>query len=309
MIYFSNGFSVVRTFLDSFAFLIEWFQFIRLPLVVTGILITLDLISQKFSCETLRVLIPKNAAGTCRYHGLHSSASTGPINLPLQSLGIRLVAIFILCWMPVSNSAPTLSAISTGNQPTNGGTIISVSGSGFVLYSTISSLGDTAAQNTLWISTSAILCNVGYGIGGSIHFNLLINNFDPVSITQAVTFDDPSMSSISMPNILGGKFLSITVTGSSFGFTDFSPIERAGQTGLVSTLWSAETSVSCKASHGFSQSIRFMISFGGAGATITDATSYDIGAISIVAGGNLGEADSSFRTLFGSRFGTARYLI
>ncbi len=294
---------------NSFLYPIEWSRYFSFTILVTGFACTsVDLRRYeviRFQAFPIAFLLVSDASRFCHFLCCRSMTMIST-NLSYRSLGIWSISIFILCWMPVSNSAPTISSVSKGNQPTSGGTIISVSGSGFVLYSTISSVGDTAAQNTNWLSSSSILCNVGYGIGGSIQFNLLFETLNSVSISQAVTYDTPSISSIIAPNSFGSKFMGITVAGRRFGLMNFSPINRGSQTSTVETRWLADTSIFCKTADGLSRTLQIVISSGVHISTGTDAASYETSAVSVVANLNLARNAVSFSTISGSNFGKSR---
>ena len=272
------------------------------------ILLCVLLLSRKsFYRTSLEYLLLCTVCRRTRKRNLWSSKCSFCIRaMPRVKSTLWLALVFTLSSVPVSTAAPVISTILEGNQPTGGGTIISISGSGFLLYSTVSSLGYTSSGATTWISTTSVLTNAGYGIGGSISMSLLVDNFGSIFITQVATYDQPMISAISAPNMIGSESSSVTISGSSFAWANYSPYDRVGQSDSAATAWIADTSIFCKAPVGSFQSLILVVTLGIQVASLSEIATYETGIGSTVGVRNVGVIAGSSISIGGYSFGNVR---
>ena len=125
----------------------------------------------------------------------------------------------------VSNPAPTVTAISPNSGSTSGGTLVSITGTGFLAGATVSLGGTTAMGVTVVSSTSITATTTAHGAGA---VDVVVTNSDSQSGTlpqgftyTAVSNPAPTVTAIS-PNsgpVSGGTAVTITGTGFAAGQT------------------------------------------------------------------------------------------
>ncbi len=116
-----------------------------------------------------------------------------------------------------SYSPPVLSGITASSFPTAGGTIITITGSGFGLNPEVSIGSQSATVQATGTTHSRILCTLPAGEGTSQLVQVTVAG--QVSNSLSLDYDPPALTSISPSTgpTSGGTLL--TLTGSNFGLT------------------------------------------------------------------------------------------
>ncbi len=81
---------------------------------------------------------------------------------------------------------------------------------------------------------------------------------------------------------------------------------RIGGTGTVGTVWTSDTAVMCGVGAGGDGSMAVAVSGGRRVGSLTEGTTYDVGAVSGVGGRNEGRASGGSLSVVGAAFGTSR---
>ncbi len=113
--------------------------------------------------------------------------------------------------------APTLTSISPTSGTTNGGTAITITGTGFLTGATVS-LGGTAATNVVVASSTSITATTAAHAAGAVNVTVTNPDGQNVTLSNSYTFitPPPTITSISPTagTISGGT--SVTLTGTNF---------------------------------------------------------------------------------------------
>ena len=81
---------------------------------------------------------------------------------------------------------------------------------------------------------------------------------------------------------------------------------RIGATGAVGTVWTSDTAVVCGVGAGGDGSMAVAVSGGGRVGSVTEGTTYDVGAVSGMGVRNEGRTGGGSLSLVGADFGTSR---
>jgi galactose oxidase-like protein/IPT/TIG domain-containing protein/glyoxal oxidase-like protein len=135
----------------------------------------------------------------------------------INNKGVPSVAKFVLLSSSGGNPAPTVSAISPNTGMTNGGTGVTITGTGFQSGATVS-LGGTAATGVNVVSSTSITATTLAHSAGAV--SVVVTNTDTQtgSLNNGYTYSNsaPTITSIT-PNTgttAGGT--SVTITGTGF---------------------------------------------------------------------------------------------
>ena len=150
-------------------------------------------------------------------------------------------------------NVPAVLSVTQNNQPTTGGSNLSIAGFNFGSiqdYSGEVRMGFTSSPSSVWTSDSQITCTVASGVSGLISAAV---TFDSVVSTrsQAFTYGRPEVLFISRlfsaPS--GGDMVSIS--GKYFGCADYTPIAYVDYEPCMSTLWKSDSLLSCRVPRGY----------------------------------------------------------
>ncbi len=142
----------------------------------------------------------------------------------VNSSGVPSVAKFTKLGSTTGNPAPTLNSISPTSGSANGGTPVTITGTGFASGATVS-LGGTAATGVTVVSSTTITATTAAHAAGAV--NVVVTNPDAQSdtLTNGYTYTAvnpaPTVSSISPAagTVNGGTPISIVGTGFIAGAT------------------------------------------------------------------------------------------
>lgn len=140
--------------------------------------------------------------------------------------------------------------INSRNHPTTGATSITVYGSGFAGGdATIRTRsGGTAAEATLWRADTACLSRFPAGVMAT-HYSAMSIEEWLSTLTDAASFDVPS---VSLPHVQNHETISaliITTGGSNFGIIDSTSSQRLGISAVETSRWNSDTTLTWCVSH------------------------------------------------------------
>jgi hypothetical protein len=137
----------------------------------------------------------------------------------LNSNGVPSVASSILL-SSSSTPAPTVTSISPNSGTINGGTAVSITGTGFLAGATVS-LGGTAATGVTVVNSTSITATTPAHAAGTV--NVVVTNSDTQSgtLTQGFTYTTvsnppPTLTGVSPASGTAAGGTSVTITGTGF---------------------------------------------------------------------------------------------
>jgi hypothetical protein len=153
-----------------------------------------------------------------------------------------------------SYDAPIPVSASKGNCPTSGSFTAVILGANFGILnlSPHVKLGSSRAISTSWISDTIMIAKSASGLGVLLSVRVSVSTHS--STTSAYTYNKLVLSSVKNSNSPCTGSVLVTILGSAFALTSFSPASKVssnvdrvvGQTGCETSTWLADSSISCK---------------------------------------------------------------
>ena len=172
--------------------------------------------------------------------------------------------------------------ISPNNRPATGSYTITVAGAalGWTDMSARMRVGYTACEATGWISSTSLNCKVARGAKSSRSNEgaILVTVLSRQSanpMTDAFSYDQPTMSSLHLTNGAPTRTQTVTVTGKNMASYDASPKMRLGHTACETSDWISDTAVRCKPAASTHSSARMVVTLGLSIGTITNVFTFD----------------------------------
>merc|ERR1719183_2727065 len=135
-----------------------------------------------------------------------------------------------------------------GNAASTGSVSMTVSGSGMGVsdYTGSARVGGTACETTLgWESDSSVRCLSAGGVYGTLRVSVTAGGRAGTT-TEAASYDVESPSGAVRGNAASTGSVSMTVSGSGMGVSDYTGSARVGGTACETTLgWESDSSVRC----------------------------------------------------------------
>ena len=152
----------------------------------------------------------------------------------LNSAGVPSVAKFVLL-NGTGNPAPTVSSISPSSGTANGGTPVTITGTGFSAGATVK-LGGTAATGVTVISSTSITATTAAHSAGTV--DVVVTNSDSQSgtLSGGYTYTSSGGGGISFVQVTSA----VARSGSSISVT-FTAAQTAGNLNVVSVMWGDTT--------------------------------------------------------------------
>jgi sugar lactone lactonase YvrE len=114
--------------------------------------------------------------------------------------------------------------------------------------------GVSAAELSLWLSSSVVACKTVAGHKRSLHV-LVTAGIQEGSVTGAASFDLQSSSRTDTSNVPTVGGLVVSISGSHYGIFEYTARGRAGQTMCEEARWTSDSAVNCKISKGVDMSL------------------------------------------------------
>ena len=144
----------------------------------------------------------------------------------------------------VSYDAPRVSSAGVSNVASSGAMSVSVSGRGMGVggLSAVGRVGGSACGASVWRSDSGLVCRVAGGLPGG--FGAVVSaGVQRGSMSAAVSYDAPRVSSVALSNVVTSGFVSVTVVGGGFAVYGASSGGRMIFSASSATLWISGSSV------------------------------------------------------------------
>eukprot|EP00960_Hanusia_phi_P031190 749137-Hanusia_phi.AAC.1 len=202
---------------------------------------------------------------------------------------------------------PLVSASVRSNMPQTGSISLSIAGSHFWVFdSTVSfSLIHSSAEATTWISESSIKAKSNADCISTVKIMLSVDLQTSTS-SQALSFEAASITVPSNSNSPKTGSTLFTVVGSYFG-GQISQTARVHLTGILSTVWNSDTSITVRCAQGGASSSSFVITASHMAGSGTAIFSTDLARTSDVSGRNYQPASSAQIRLYGANYGILAY--
>jgi len=206
----------------------------------------------------------------------------------------------------LSFDVPQVSTFSGGaNAPATGSKIITLVGQDFghTEFSSDDREGFTSSENTLWQSDSSLSSIVAAGafsaLPTSVTIGIRLNTLTTVFSYDLVT-PKSVLDAKSNGPVTGA--VSLTVIGLNFAHFDYTGRLRLGHTACQTTVWVAESTLTCMESSGLWNTQHFILSLGRLHSTFSKSFTYDRPSLSAVALVNQLTQTARTLTVFGSGF-------
>ena len=204
----------------------------------------------------------------------------------------------------VSYDAPSVSSAGVSNVASSGAMSVSVSGRGMGVggLSAVGRVGGSACGASVWRSDSGLLCRV---ISGCFSGQVVLASLGMQrgSMSAAVSFDAPSVSSAALSNVVTSGFVSVTVVGGGFAVYGGSSGGRMLFSAASATLWISGSSVVARCGAGLGTGGSVAVSVGLQGGSLTLALSFDAVKVSSVSLMAVAVSGASSVEVFGHSIG------
>ena len=167
-------------------------------------------------------------------------------------------------------------------------------------------VGHSACEASDWVSETSVNCRVGGGVLGSRRVTVTAGD-RPGSLTEALSFDVPSLSVLTRGNRATTGSASVTVHGSNFAHARYTQAMRVGHSACEASDWVSETSVYCRIGAGVFGSLRVTLTAGDFVGSLTNALSFDVPPLSVLTRENRAATGSARVIVQGSSFGSVSY--
>lgn len=257
----------------------------------------------------LRALCPRAASSHDDSHTSSSLQSRDPWNLRVVSAQ-RLRHSLTLVWSLLAacaifashaEAALTVTAISSVNTPTVGGTTLTIHGSEFDAADG-GRVGLSTCESSTWISNTALLCVISTGFGQSLSVQLTTNTTD--TFLGAFSYDVAQISAQHGVNFAPTAGTDLTVMGINLGAVGTSAQASISSTATATTTWISDSALVCKSSRGIGPSLRTVVTTGLQVSTTTETQTYDSSAVSSRLSTNQNSLATNEFTIHGTNFGT-----
>ena len=213
----------------------------------------------------------------------------------------------------MSFQIPIVSSVMASTANGNGGSygIVTISGHGL-------GHGDdsgevrvegSGAEASGWSSDSSVACKIAFGRGGSLRVSMTLGG-QGGSQASAMSYDSegdvgPSLTSGAVQNIVAGGAGDVMLRQSASMGWVASAIGRIGSTRCEASMWTSTSDLQCKSPRGVRGSQSLAVTAGMRARSLTTAMTFDVGKVSVSAGGNAAATGAVLVTIAGSGYGTS----
>eukprot|EP00961_Rhodomonas_salina_P238136 3218554-Rhodomonas_salina.1 len=182
--------------------------------------------------------------------------------------------------------------------------IITVSGEyfGSLDRSPAGRMGGTTVEASEWVSDSSIRCSTASGIGTTLDLAVTVGRSTNTAVF-VVSYAHPEMSAVPTSNIQRGGAAQLLVIGRGLGAASYSARARTDDTSCAATSWVSDSTVLGKVAHGSRNSVSVMMTVGSSAATVSQAASFNVPAVSWINTTNTAGRETVLITVSGDGFG------
>ena len=170
-----------------------------------------------------------------------------------------------------SVAAPTVTALSPVSGPVAGGTVVTITGSGFVSGATTVKFGANAGTSVTFVSATSIRATTPAGIAGAVTVSATTTSGTSTNVTQFTYVAVPTVTALSPVSgpVAGGTV--VTITGS--GFVSGATTVKFGANAGTSVTFVSATSIRATAPAGVAGAVTVTATTT-TGGTSTNATQF-----------------------------------
>src|ERR1019366_9249320 len=131
--------------------------------------------------------------------------------------------------------APTVSGISPDHGPASGGTLVTITGTGFVDGATVTALG-YPVPGLIWVSSTTMTAVTPAAPFGLLDFGMIVTNPDGQSVIVPTHFTFDSPPTVTAVSPIGGALAgrpAVTISGTNFVATPIVPFGGVAATSVV----------------------------------------------------------------------------
>jgi hypothetical protein len=208
--------------------------------------------------------------------------------------------------------SPVVTYADLFNQPTSGGTSLTITGVNFGSVNltpasgSYARIGMTECATTSYTSDTSLLCQgeqgSGYGLNSMLTVSSLVGTRE-----NAFSFDTPITSQLQPANMVSTAYSSITLIGVNFGSMELSGTAVIGTTLCQTSSWASYTHLLCEVLPGIGKSITSTVEVSSLIGTLLAKFSYDSPTVSYNYVKNGPTSGSTELTLSGLNFGMQDY--
>ena len=215
---------------------------------------------------------------------------------------------------------PSIAGLGSANFPAVGNVTVTVQGTGYWVlplrylgdrHDTIQvQSGSTQCESTAWgngsVSVFCKIANIGHGatMRTIVTAGMIIG-----TLSESMSFDDPRISSLKLPNVPAMLSSPLILSGSGFESIEVSFSAKASYTACESTVWNSTSALNCQSAQGSHASVKVHITAGMQLGTTSQALSHDGASISMSNFGNVAAISGIKLTMLGTSLGSVHVTV
>jgi len=137
-------------------------------------------------------------------------------------------------------------------------------------------VGGSVCEETLWVSSSWVLCKHAMGFGASRAGGVVTVQYSQRLGTSTAAFSMDKIDVSGIINGIGVHGISVMIHSEGFGFVCSTHHARLDGSACSSTRWQSSTSLLCRSAAGIASSHRVSVSAGVLASSLTEAMSFDL---------------------------------
>jgi len=223
------------------------------------------------SCEASRWVAESSIL--CKLSGSSESAVSVSCSVGSQVSGALSAAL--------SYNLAAVRSVASGNAGSTGSSSLTVVGALFGSWDRSAQVRvqHTAASSTGWVADSAVVCRLVNGVNGALRA-LVSADMQRGSLSGAVSYDAPSVSSAGASNVASSGAMSVSVCGRGMGASGPSAVGRVGGSACASSVWRSDSGLVCRAVAGHGRDHVVLASAGVQRGSVSGAASYNAPSVS-----------------------------
>jgi len=188
----------------------------------------------------------------------------------------------------LSYNAPVVSSVGLSNAASSGGmsvTVVGRGGTGSSDFSATATVGVSGCAASVWRSESSVACRSSGGMrwGEAV---LVSHGLQRGSVSAAVSYDAPSVSSAGVSNAASSGGMSVSVSGRGMGVSGHSAAGRVGGSACGASVWRSDSGLVCRSGAGSGWGQHVLVSAGVQRGSLSAAVSYNAPSVSFAGASN-----------------------
>lgn len=203
--------------------------------------------------------------------------------------------------------APVVSDTLTANFASSGGATVTIHGLNFGSYapSPTAMVQEEVCSTTAWTTATTLACQLSSGGSSSSNdVRLTVGTFVG-TVQNLFTFDSPVVSSALTYNKPASTGSFVTISGLNFNSRSYTSTVAVGATNCETVSWTSASTLQCRPSDGYGQSLRMIATIAGLVATQAGLFTFDAPVVSNFYPQNLPASASAYISMFGVNFASS----